>query len=264
MTDPIRTSVGWVAHGHNLFRGYSLRDDLIHDGIWSLLSLAIGHRRLSAAESRYLDELAAVLPAPDPRLWPPKLMWLVGCHGSAYAAAAAAHLMMDSSWVGPGCMPGAALLWRELHEMVTTLGRSAAIDAWIAKYEPVPFPQLAGFGAPGRRVDERIEFLEAAVERHGHAEGPYYRLLVDLQAAMEPTSMRVNINGAFAACALDLGFDPQQIGIVGEFILQVPLWANAVDAARIQPAALRQLDSRDIEYVGPAPRQSPRAQKTED
>jgi hypothetical protein len=259
MVEPIRTNAGWVAHGHNYYRGYSLRDDLTHDSLWSMISLAIGHRRLTAEESRYLDEIAMAMPAPDPRLWPVKLMWLVGCYGSPYAATAIAHLAHGRSLVGPGCMAGAARLWQELYQAVTTDGREAAFEAWIEKYKDISFPFLPGFGTPTRRVDERIELLEHAAERHGYAEGPYYRLCVELQEALEPTPVRVNVNAAFAASMLDLGFDPEQIGMLGQLLLHAPLWANAVEAARLRPPGMMDLGPEGVDYTGPAARRSPRA-----
>lgn len=259
MSEPIRTNAGWVTHGHNLFRGFPLTGvELAKDGLWSLFSLAIGSRRLSPRESSYLDELAAALPAADPRLWPVKMMWLVGCYGSPYAAAATADLTLGTSMVGPGCMPNAACMWQELHAATIAKGRDAAIEAWKDEYLSVPFPWLPGFGAPGRPEDERIAFVEAAAERHGFSEGSHYRLLIDLKEAIEPTPMRVGVNAAFAACMLDLGFTPRQIGLLGEFLLQIPLWASAVDASLLRPSRMAQLSPSDVEYIGPAARRSPR------
>jgi hypothetical protein len=69
----------------------------------------------------------------------------------------------------------------------------------------------------------------------------------------------VNIIGATAAICLDLGFRPREIAPMAAILLQPTLLANAVAGTVEAPEVLRRLPDDCVRYVGPAPRQSPRA-----
>jgi hypothetical protein len=258
MADPIRTNAGWAGYGDNYFRGYSLRDELFpNEPSWSAMSLAVGHRRLSESECRYLDALALAIYAPDPRIWPVKMVWLCSSYGSAHAGLAAAHLFVEGTSMGPGTAAKSARVWREL---ATLDGHELALEAWFRERRAAG-ELIAGFGVPGRSEDERVVLIQRAAELHGMSQGVHLRTLAAVQQALGGQGrLRPNAIGAVAAAIADLGFTDAQVEMCVFHALTVPLWGHAVAAAGDE--TLRQLPRACTEYAGRAPRASTRSLTT--
>ena len=60
---------------------------------------------------------------------------------------------------------------------------------------------------------------------------------------------------------LDLGFDVRQVSVMGHMLILPTIVANAVEGAAQAPAILRCLPDDAIDYNGPPPRLSERAQR---
>jgi hypothetical protein len=256
----IRTNVAWAVPGDNLFRGYSVKNELAgRDGYWSLLSLAVGGSRLSVADAAYVDDLASCMQAADPRIWPLKVAWLVGSYGTRSAAIAATEVYLEHALVsGFQCAKGAET-WNVLDAVIAG-GGEAGLARWIENAARDRL-KVSGFGVPGRAGDERIEVLKGCVARHGREHGRRYEsfLMVEKLVRDMPPVWQPNIALAYGACGLDLGLRPDEIGLFAHAALCVPIWANAVEAAKLAPASLRTLPADVVRYRGTAPRSSARA-----
>jgi hypothetical protein len=251
MSEAIRTSVGWATFGDNLFRGHSIAMDLFEQTTtWSALSLGLGNRRLSSDESAFLDDLALAISAADPRIWPLKVAWLVGCYGSAFAGVAAVHQFIARCGVGPGVAPAAGRLWLELDAAAEgTPDRRGAIIDFLAGMK-ARGEILPGFGVPGRHEDERLALVRRTAVNHHRDHMRFFRLLQETDDATESLGVRVNVVAAAAACYLDLGFAPAELGPIMLVSMLHTLWANAAEAARLQPTSLRCVDLDDVDYLG--------------
>jgi len=68
-----------------------------------------------------------------------------------------------------------------------------------------------------------------------------------------------NIGLGIAAVLLDFGYTPHQVSALAHFLAQGVFVANAVEAAQQQAPEMQKLADEDVDYVGPARRESPRA-----
>lgn len=258
--EPIRTNVGWALHGDNLFRGRSVAGDL--DGkttSWSALCLGLGHRTLTAEETTFLDDLAVAITAADPRIWPLKVAWLVGCYGSSFAAMAAAHQFLADAGMGPAVASSVGKLWRDLDaELAVAPNLRDGLVSFIARRKAAgDLPP--GFGlVPGRPRDERIALIDGVVRRHDRTTYRFYALMRRAAPILEQScGMQVNLMGALSACLLDLGLTVEQLGPTACVAMSPTLWANAFESARLKPRQLQCLPLATVHYVGPTERPAP-------
>ena len=259
--DPTRltTRVGHAEHGDNRFRGRSVRDELTGAlPYWSLLSVAVGHRPLGADECELLDALSVAACAADPRIWPLKAVRLGSAGGSATLGMCAGLLVTDGVH-GPRSTTDAARLFATIR---ARLGSDESDDALAAALEPelaariLPLP---GCGVAARPLDERVTAFDDWRTRDGRSLGPTWVLMRRVEALLVAKRRTpVNITGAAAAILLDLGFAPAQVHLPALFVAIPNFVANAAEGAEQAPAALRELPTSVVRYVGLPPRRSPR------
>lgn len=255
-TETVTTRVahaGWDDHeyrGHRVFAELAGRTPLA-----SLTAIAVSGRALDAGESAMLDDLAVCMAVAEPRIWPLKLARLVASYGSAMAGYCAGHAMLEGGAIGPWTSEQCATM---LVELAAELGASldddarmrAAAEALVARTK-----WLVGFGVPFRPADERVVALRACVEARGRAGLPYWRLLGALGDAVRAArKLEVNIGGAAAAVALDLGFSPAEVAPIAMAMTSNTFLANALEGAAQQSEALLVLPAARVRYVGRAPR----------
>ncbi|MEM7158118.1 MAG: hypothetical protein AAF799_35075 [Myxococcota bacterium] len=256
----IVTHVGHASWGDNLYRGYGVLNDLAGtDGFWSMISMSLGGPRLEPRQCRVLDELSTCSFAADPRVWPMKAVRMGAAYGSVTAGLCVGLLAVDHARMGPAIAGGAAKIFVGLmppgEPMPPTEGLHTELDALVASGS-----RLDGFGVPFRPRDERVDALRRCMAAHPEDEGPYWRLMnaVDEYLAAHHR-LPINIAGAAAAVALDLGFRPRQITHLPAALLLSNFLANAYEGAAQRPAVLQRLPDAVIEYVGEPDRRSPRA-----
>lgn len=256
----LRTQVGHAGHGDNRFRGRSVADGLTgNTPYWSLISQAVGNRALTASESRELDALSSAACAADPRIWPLKSVRLGAAHGSATAGLIAGLLATDGVH-GPRVSGLAAAVLVEVAAPVGDRDDDDTLERALERHFAVRVRPIPGFGVAARPQDERVEAFARWRARSGVADGRHWALMRRIEAiAIRRRRTPVNISGAAAAVLLDLDFTPAQIHLPAMFVIVQNLVANAVEGAAQAPAVLRQLPPEAIEYVGVAPRRSPRA-----
>lgn len=263
--EPLSTRVGHATSGDNLYCGYAAIGELTgRDGFWSVVSLAAGGPRLDARAERLLDAMCAAGLAADPRIWPMKLVRVVASHGGTMAAYAAGLVWLEAATIGPWSAGACARFYLELAASLgdRTDDRDVVRNAVRAMLDGGR--RLPGFGVPFRAEDERVGGIRAYVQRHGHDEGRFYRLVEHVDAAVrQARGTRINIVGVDAALLLDLGMTPRSVEVIVAMLAAPNVLANAVEGAEHAPAVLQRLPPATARYVGPAPRPSPRAAGTE-
>lgn len=260
MTAPIRTGVGRAAHGDYYQFGSSVYRDLAESTSYlGLIAFSLTGRRLSRAEETVLDDLAVSSHVTEPRVWPIKLSWVVGSLGRPMPGYVAGIVALDSDILGGRVGADAARLLVELRVFLASAGDTDdAIRAFVARQ-----PKLFGFGVPVRAVDERLVAFKRALVNRAYPCGEHWQLAERFwRVVKEERRVEVNIIGATAAICLDLGFTPAQVAPMAVMLLTPTFLGNATEAAAQAPGALKRLPPEAIRYVGPPPRQSPRAQSS--
>jgi hypothetical protein len=249
------TRVGHAGWGDNRFRGHSVADELAGaTTMWSLLSLAVGHRVLTACESAMLDDLATCSAAADPRIWPLKAIRLGSAWGR-FTAGLCTGLLVTDGVHGPEPIVVAMEQLLAIHD---ELRRGEELERIVDRR--LAEGRIAGFGVAVRDADERATAYQACLERRGAHELPFWSLLRRIEAiTVARRGARMNIGGAMAATLLDLGFAPTDARPIAMMLLVPNLIANAHEGAAQAPAVLQHLPEAAIRYVGPPPRKSPRA-----
>ncbi|MBX3271964.1 MAG: hypothetical protein KF729_16975 [Sandaracinaceae bacterium] len=100
--DVIVTDVGCAGYGANFVRGERVAD-LQRKGCsrWSLVSRYSGGSAIEPDDAAFLEEVLLATSAPDPRIWPLKVAWLIGSFGDWWAAGAAVQAMLGECRLGP-------------------------------------------------------------------------------------------------------------------------------------------------------------------
>ena len=271
----IVTRVAKICHDDHRWFGRSVLREMsgagvVRESYASVIATAISGRRFSAEACDVLDEMAVLISAADPRVWPLKITRLVASYGGMLAGFVAGHLCMEGDRIGPPIARHAATMLAEL--MVAVGGTEvvrAATDSDRDRLERAALAvvstrkRLIGYGIPFRPEDERYVALRAMIERRGREVLPWWRLHSILNDVVrQERKLPPNIGIGVAAMALDLGFLPDEIGAVPTFFNINCFVANAVEGANQQAAVLRCLPDTSIDYVGFGPRESPRARMT--
>lgn len=253
----IRTGVGRAGPGDYEQYGLSVYRDLVgRTSYLGLIAFALTGRRLSATEEDVLDDLASSSHVTEPRVWPIKITWIAGALGRSVPAYVCGTIALDSDMVGGRVAEDAAKMLVAVRDAVVAGGGGDdVITTFVNEHR-----HLYGFGVPFRAYDERLVAFKAALERRGIAGGPFWQLAERFwRIARDTRRVEVNIIGATAAICLDLGFTPAQVAPMAVILLTPTFLGNATEAAAQSPDVLKRLPPEAIRYVGPPPRESPRA-----
>ena len=260
------TRVGHAEWGDNRFHGQSVARDLAgRESVTGLLAMAMGGRRLEPEERAVLDDLATVITVGDPRVWPLKLVRVASAYGGAMAAVAAGTVSFAGARVG---YPAAGLAAEVLAKIAERIAgaRSTGHEAAEAILGDECNRLLAdggrpyGFGVPFRPRDERLVMLAERVAARGRCHLSHWRIFEQItETIRRMRGLEPNVGLGAAAVCLDIGFKPVQIGPLVTALGAADFWANAVEGAEQAPASLQILPRGSVNYIGPAPRSSPRA-----
>jgi hypothetical protein len=254
--EPIITHVAHAGWDEHAYFGEKLFEGLAGSTSYSaLLGFALNGRRISASDAAALDDAAATLALGDPRIWPLKLTRLGSAYGRVIPGIVVGNLCFDGNAVGPLPFGPAAALLLEIEALETDSEKVDALTARIARDRRLP-----GFGVPFRDYDERVVALTACMKKRGRDQLPHWKAAEKTWTLLrEARNIPPNIGSATAAVLLDCGFSPDQIGPLGFALMQSVMLANSYEGAQQAPEVLRRLPDDTIDYVGHAPRISPRA-----
>lgn len=215
-----------------------------------MLALAITGRLLSTAEAMLIDDMMTAMASADPRLWPFKLTRLASAHGNATYGVGATIVASQGALFGP----------TRFEEISTVLTELAAHTSTDEEIEAFLRQGRVGFGILYGRYDVRFDALMGQLEKRGHA-GAFVDLV---RRAVHVARTRLNVEPhvfvAIVALGLDLQMSAKQIGALGMLPLVLDALPNAVEGAQQAPIALQCLPPSVVQYVGPKPRTSERAQ----
>ncbi|MEO6771684.1 MAG: hypothetical protein ABI467_01515 [Kofleriaceae bacterium] len=252
LPEPIYTRVGHTGAHELRFQGKRVFGELLGTTTTTqMFALAITGRLISTAEATLIDDMMTAMASADPRLWPFKLTRLASAHGSASYGVGATIVASQGAIFGP-------TRFVEISEALIELAAHATSDDEI---EARLRQGRAGFGILYGRHDARFDALMAQLARRGH-QGAYTSLV---QRTVDLARARLNVEPhvfvAIAALGLDLRMTARQIGALGMLPLVLDALPNAVEGAQQAPIALQCLSPSVVQYVGPRPRASERAQR---
>ncbi len=261
MKPSLPTRVARADWGENWFFGLRVGADMAgRDSYMSALALASGGKHIDERDARVLDDVAVCFTAADPRIWPLKIARVASSYGSHGIAYACAHMALEGGMIGPCPATPAAKLFAKFHDELGANPTDDAVDAHVQAHLDSG-GRFFGFGVPYRDIDERVVALERCLVARGRADGPHWKLMRSIERALvKQKKLPVNIVGAAAAVELDMGFTPEQIGVLMTGAASLSFIANAVEGATQKPELLQRLPRELVRYVGRAARQSPRAQ----
>ncbi len=261
MTVPeLSTRVGHAAWGENYYFGHAVNAELAgSESYTGLVALAVGGKRLSHEDRAVLDDIAVVMTVADARIWPLKMARVIASYGSTLPGVAAANLCIERAMIGHWTSGSAAALLVEIEGAVSGNVDDRDAVAVAARRILESERRLMGFGVPFRECDERVESLRRCLTARAKHTGRYWRLLETLSEVLaELKGLRPNVGAAVGAACLDLGFDPHEVSLLSVALGQTDYLANAREGAQSAPEMLRNLPESMVNYVGRAPRQSPR------
>lgn len=250
---------GWDEHQ---FWGHPVFGELLgNEGFMGLTALSVTGRRLSADCCAVLDDAAVALAMADPRIWPVKLARVVASHGRTLPACAAALVSMEGARIGPHAFIGAARGLSRFKSLLPNPDDDAAARSVFSEHLS-KHGMLWGFGTPFRARDERFVAFRARVVARGRHRHVHWRTMEAIVGAANTLChASPNISLAVAAVCLDMGFSDTEVGAMAVSLMQHMFLANALEESAEPDQRLRRLPVACVEYVGPPPRRSPRAER---
>ena len=205
----MRTSLGWAERDRVLVRGLDLTDDLLgRTSFAEMLGLVLLARRTTHAETRMIDALLVVLVEHGLVKSAITARFVYSHAPESVQAAVAASLL------GAGSRHLGSSEWcaRWLQETVAATGpddEMAAAAARVVRDHAARHARIAGIGHHTHPDGDPRAVRLFQIARETGTYGPHCALLeaVSAQAsAGRPRSLPVNVTGAIAAIASDLGF----------------------------------------------------------
>ena len=262
MSDMSLTLPTWCAHwgqeDHQYF-GYPVYAQLMgRESVTGISALSVLGRRLSKEDCAVLDDIACVSTLADPRIWPLKMTRVVASFGSSMPAIAAGLLILESALIGPWKTTDAAIALAEMHATIDGRDNDDAVvlsvvGDYIKQHRIIP-----GYGAPFHDHDERLEALRVCMRSRNRDQMPHWRSMEAIaKSVFSLRRLHPNLGSGLAAALLDAGFSSGEVGPICTVLGQHMFYGNALEGARQSPAALRELPSSTISYIGKSRRVSP-------
>ena len=250
---PLHTTLGFSTPDRIVVRGHDLPGELIGSlSLGGMAFLELTGRRPTPDEAAVFDAIAITLVehGPTPSALAARLTFL-GAPEAMQAAVGAGLSGLGSVLVGS--TQGATAMLQAAHPRGTAADDDAlrAVAARVVADHRARGATVPGVGHPVHKpVDPRAPALFAVAARHGFA-GDYVRLIgyvADEATRAYGRTLPVNVTGAIAAIACELGFTPRMchgivvfaraIGLVGNLIeeertpIAPELWRRAEDESR--------------------------------
>lgn len=258
MPDKWQTAITNVGPNKIQLRGYPIEELMGRKTFAEVVWLALRGELPSEAEGKLLD--AILVSSVDHGVTPPSTLAALtaASTGAPVNAALAAGVLSVNRFHGgavEGCM--AALAEAVAYMQEKSVSREEAAAATVERAREAG-RRLPGFGHRVHNADPRTARLFALAEELGLSrEGvPMARALEAALAAGAGKALPLNVDGAIAACLLDLGFEGDVANAF--FILaRLPGWLAHVFEERRREKPMRRIEPSAWEYDGPAERQVP-------
>jgi citrate synthase len=258
MTDKWHTAITDIAPNKIRLRGYPIEELMGRRSFAEVVWLALRGDLPGEAEGKLLD--AILVSSVDHGATPPSTLAArtAASTGAPVNAALAAGVLSVNRFHGgavEGCMKA---LTEALAEMVEAgVSREEAAAATVERYREAG-RRVEGFGHRFHDDDPRAARLFALADELGVArEGvPMARAFEAALVAVTGKALPLNVDGAIAACLLDLGFEPH---IANAFFIlaRLPGWLAHVVEERTRERPMRRVEPSAWEYDGPDERHLP-------
>ena len=255
MADKWQTAITNVGPNRIQLRGYPIEELMGRKTFAEVVWLALRGELPSEAEGKLLD--AILVSSVDHGVTPPSTLAarVAASTGAPVNAALAAGVLSVNRFHGgavEGCM--AALAEALAYMKEKGVSREEAAAAIIEKLREAG-RRVPGFGHRVHDDDPRATRLFALAEELGLAgEGiPMARAFEAALVAVTGKALPLNVDGAIAACLLDLGFEGDVANAF--FILaRLPGWLAHILEERRRERPMRRIEPSSWEYDGPAER----------
>ena len=158
--------------------------------------------------------------AADPHIWPLKMVRVAGAYGGLWSSLCSTFMLSEGANVGPSPCARAARVLKRLEAMERDAPETPFAELVERVCEEYG-PRVPGFGVPGREHDERVLAIEQWLIHHHDEEldeATYWPLLKRMQPIMRARyGVEMNLLNLVVAFCLDMGFDEEQVELVGFF-----------------------------------------------
>jgi citrate synthase len=255
MADKWQTAITNVGPNKIQLRGYPVEELMGRKSFAEVVWLALRGELPSEAEGKLLD--AVLVSAVDHGVTPPSTLAArtAASTGAPVNAALASGALSINRFHGgavEGCMNALAEAIAYMKEK--GVSREEAAAAVVARYREAG-ERVEGFGHRLHDDDPRAARLFALAEELDlAAEGiPMARAFEAALVTVTGKVLPLNVDGAMAACLLELGFAPDVAN--GFFILaRMPGWLAHVREERTRERPMRRIEPSAWQYDGPGER----------
>ena len=255
MADKWLTGITDVTPNVIRLRGYPIEELMGRKTFAEVVWLALRGELPSEAEGKLLD--AILVSSVDHGVTPPSTLAArtAASTGAPVNAALASGVLAVNRYHGgavEGCMNALAEALAYMKER--SVSREEAAAAVVERYREAG-RRVEGFGHRLHDDDPRAARLFALAEELGlAAEGiPTARAFEAALVTVTGKALPLNVDGAIAACLLELGFEPYVANAF--FILaRMPGWLAHVVEERTRERPMRRLEPSAWEYDGPGER----------
>ncbi|MBI3345250.1 MAG: hypothetical protein HY028_10425 [Gammaproteobacteria bacterium] len=196
---------GWFPGERVVIRGQDLHVDLADMDWMELYLYSITGRRFREAQLKALNGLWRTTSYPEPRLWNNRVCALAGTVRSTGVLAITAGMAVSEAGIY-----GRRASIRAIDFLVRTkkaLDQGADLSECIKK-ELERYRGIYGYGRPVTREDERIPHLLNLIKEAGLEQGPYIRMVFEIERLLLEGRWRMNMNfsalASAIACEIDL------------------------------------------------------------
>lgn len=249
-----RMGAAFPGEGRVVFRGKDLHADLADLDWMELYLYSITGRRFNETQIKVLNGLWKTTSYPEPRLWNNRVCALAGTSRSTGVLAITAGMAISEAGIY-----GRRASIRAIDFLVRTkkaLDQGADLLDCIKK-ELERHRNIYGYGRPVTREDERIPHLLDLIKGTGLEQGPYVRLVFEIERLLLEGRWRMHMNFSALASAIacEVGLSPWEY-----YLFMIPCFVAGmlpcfIDAVEKPEGSFFPLSCERLRYEG-TPRRS--------
>ena len=243
----------WFPGERVVFRGKDLFRDLKDLAWMGLLLHGITGRTFDDKQVRLFEGIWRISSSyPDPRLWNNRIAALAGSARSTGSLAIGAAIAVSEATIyGQRPLVRAMDFLIRAKEQLRHEAIASIVEAELRKHRGI-----AGFGQPIVRTDERIAPLMELAEELDYANGPYVKLVFDVERTLRDGHWRLRMNVAAldAALAADQGLTVEQFYSYMILCFTAGIIPCAIDSMQQPAGTFFPLSCSRIQYEGSARR----------
>lgn len=244
-------------------RGFDVYEELVGEDFWSQLSISIGFRRLSPRQCKLFDVMASCLLVADPRIWFLRAARTSSSFGRLGPGIASISLLLETTRL-TGAMKRDVADFYQAYRLAFERHPDEVcglIQDWFEAFGGAP----PGFDNQAKSEDERHVQLMKWLRHEREYEGLYVQLHRGLcEKVRDHYGALPNFVSLVVALMLDMGFSSEHIPPFIYSMMSINALNNVVEAQLQRSPSLKVFPEKNVKYVGPKSRKSPRGQGAHD